>query len=103
MNSLQSMAQRAKRGDRAAALRLREQLEQQMPYIVRRVIRTEAMTTDLEQRIWAEVDQLSESGQEVVDREWLVEQVAQRMCESMIDELRPGWGSRPRALETVCN
>jgi hypothetical protein len=103
MNSLQSLAQRVKRGDRVAALRLRDQLEQQMPYIVRRVIRTEAMTTDLEQRIWAEVDQLSDAGHEAVDREWLVEQVTQRICESMVGDLRPGWGSRPRALETVCN
>jgi len=100
MNELHRLAAGVRRDDPAAALQLRRELESQMTYIVRRVMRTGRGNSPLSRRILAEAGYLgSPDGcpQEERDR-----RIARRICESVIARLRPSRDSRGPAAETVC-
>jgi hypothetical protein len=71
--------------------------------MVRRVMHADVVTSPLDQRIRAAVDQLSHPGRGAVDSEWVVAQVVRRLVESAIGRLQAGTRDGRRALETVCN
>jgi hypothetical protein len=102
-NSLQSLAQRVGKGDRAATVAFRHDFARQMTHMVRRVMRAGVVTSPLDERIRAAVDQLSDPGRGAVDSEWVVAQVVRSLVESAIGRLQAGPRDGRRALETVCN
>jgi hypothetical protein len=101
---LGELATRVGKGDAAATASLRRAFEDQLVHIVRRTIRVGNGSSVLAKRILAEAERLAPNGWKSPssEREWVVDQITQRICASMIDRLQPApavaWGAR----ETVC-
>jgi hypothetical protein len=90
-NGFADLAACVQHGDSAARVRLRQQMEQNMIHIVRRSLQAGAGTSALDRRILAEARRIRQetalnSG---ADQERLIRIVAERLCASVIANLRP--------------
>lgn len=102
---LHTLASRVGKGDRAAASVLRDRFERQLVFIVRRTMRHGGGSSPLAQRIVAEARRLAPAGwaTETVDQEHLANQVARRICDSVLDRLQPAPAVTWTARDTICN
>lgn len=89
-SGLQELAGRVRHGDQIATVELRRELESSMVPMVRRVVRTGHESSDFSRKVLAEWKQLprAEWHRRSDDEERLIRQVAQRICESVIERLR---------------
>ncbi len=90
-SQLQELEARVSRGDAAAEGELLNRLEPQMVCMVRRAMRSQPNATPLDRLIRAEISRLSLGNEQNPDLEdgRLARRVAQRICATMIDRLRP--------------
>src|SRR4051794_21827468 len=101
--SMEELARRARQGDIEATRHLRRQMEEGLPPMVRRTMRTRIATTPVAQRILAEADLLAaDGGDDLEEREWVIEEVTRRVCDEMMKELQPRsacpWAGRETVL-----
>ena len=103
--NLQLLAERAGQGDPVALARLRQELEPSMVHIVRRYMRVGPRLSPLARRIQATAHALGDSPDAwpQADRQVLVDQVAQRLCDSVCGRLRARPELNHRLADTVRN
>jgi len=99
----QDLATRANHGDAAALHELWHQLEPHCVHIVDRALRSETSTSALTCQLRHTADQLAADGDDLrpIDRERLVRQVAQSLCETLIGRLRAQMPRGQALLDTV--
>jgi hypothetical protein len=87
MKELRELAALARTGDSKAAAKLRRRLEEPLRLMVRRTIQLRTANSTLARRILAEADQLAPAGWSWPreKHEWLVQRVAGRICQALID------------------
>jgi hypothetical protein len=105
MEHLQTLAARVRSGDSGAARQLRRELEGGLPSIVRRTMQTRRATSSLGRRILAEAARLTST---VWDRSpegqvRLVDLIARRVCDCVIDNLWASHRKERGLLDTVCH
>ena len=89
---LNSLATRVRQGERTAANHLHQLIAPQMVYLVRRALRHGASSSPLDQRILAEARRALADNPDGIpaavgnppDREGLVREVAQRLCDNLL-------------------
>lgn len=84
-HQLESLADRARRGEGEAATHLLHLLAPQMIHIVRRTLRVHSVATPLDRRILAEAERIrANHPDEPCQGEPLVRRVAQRLCNDLV-------------------
>ena len=96
-----ALAARVTGGDGRAGSALRRRLEPQLVPIVRRAIRRDAVGTPLARRICALAREVAGGRGLPAADDRLVAEVARRLCESILANLRPGLPAGGPAAETV--
>jgi hypothetical protein len=104
-NAFVVLADRAGLGDASAKVQLRRELEPELVRIVRRVIQNGAGSSALDCRIRAVADSLGLDARAAAgeDGEFLVRQVAQRVCAIVMARSKPAPRERSVLEDTVCN
>jgi hypothetical protein len=87
-NPFAKLAARIRRGEPAAAEQFRQQMTPQLVRLVRRVVRYGPCTSAWEQKIQAETERLLSCRANAPDSDQVIGQVAQRLCQDMVDNLR---------------
>jgi len=92
-NPFAQLAARVRRGDDAAAEQFRQQMTPQLVRMVRRVVHYGPCRSAWEQQIHAETKRvLSRSGGLLQpDSDQVIGQVANRLCQDMVDSLQQEW------------
>jgi hypothetical protein len=98
-SQLQELEARVSRGDTSAEGELLNRLEPQMLCMVRRAMRSRANATPLDRLIRAEINRLLPDHEQNPDKDdgRLAHRVAQRICATVIDRLRP----KPRSIREM--
>ncbi len=101
---LDTLAARVGRGDSAAAAELRRQLVPHLTRLVRLTLREGAGCPTLDPCILAEVRRAVGPGgaYAAADHAHLVDRVARRLCQSVLEGLRPRPHCAAGAADTVC-
>jgi hypothetical protein len=104
-NAFVGLADRAELGDLSAQGELRRQLEPEMVYIVRRVIRTGSGDSSMARRILAEARRLGLDADVAAgaDGDLLIRKVARSVSALFVDGLRAKSAGRSPMEETVRN
>lgn len=90
-NHVAELAAKASAGNPGARLQLREQMESQMVFIVRRTLQSRKVITSLDRRILAEASRLDaqRSDQLSHDPEQRIRAIAAALASSVLAKLRP--------------
>ncbi|HMC65338.1 MAG TPA: hypothetical protein VKI65_10405 [Gemmataceae bacterium] len=99
----QALADRAERGDAAAAMQLRQEMEPHMLRIVRRATEVQN-SSPFARRIRRNVDVLASPGPRPAagDRDQVLRRVARRICHLVTGRSGPPPISNSQSRETVC-
>jgi hypothetical protein len=89
-NPFAQLAARVRRGEESAAEQFRQQMTPQLVRMVRRVVRYGPCSSPWEQKIQAETQRLlaRNGGMLPTDSDQVIGQVARRLCQDMVDNLR---------------
>ena len=100
-NPFSELASKAKRGDAAAQIAMRRQMESEMIRIVRRSLKDGKGTTPLDRRIHAEAERIGVdfAVHTSEEQEQIVHRIAKALCASVLSHLRPA--PAPQAAETI--
>ena len=100
-NYYADLAAKAGHGDTSAQVSLREQMESQMVFVVRRTMQTGVSATALDRRILAEAGRLGAHAP--ANLEERIRAIARVLCASVLADLAPGNRARPVAQETLAD
>jgi hypothetical protein len=99
-----ALAERVRRGDAAAADRLRQELEPRLVVVVGRALSADSAALPLTRWIRAQAHEVSAAAGQRPGRAqaWLIALLARRVCEWLVERLRSGACSTRLLQETVC-